>query len=171
MRIYVIGFMASGKTTYGRELARRLNFRFVDLDNQIENTTRSSIPRIFEKWGEDYFRKIEHQELLKTLDLTNTVVSTGGGTPVYFDNMNVMNKAGITLFIKLSKQSLLDRILKSNRRRPLLEDKNYDQLKDYLDEAYSTRMIFYRKARLVINPIVFEPDKLAIYLNRYKQLN
>src|SRR5687767_11302819 len=98
MKIYLIGFMGSGKTTAGIRLSRLLNFRFIDLDNYLEQKEGRSIPEIFEKDGEDHFRQLERKCLEETFEIQeNMVVSTGGGTPTKFDNISRMNAEGITV--------------------------------------------------------------------------
>jgi shikimate kinase len=96
--VYLIGFMGSGKTTVGRKLAKKLDHPFIDLDETIENRYRISIPTIFSKYDEKVFRKIEHETLKSLLHLQNHVISTGGGTPCFFNNIDLINENGISGF-------------------------------------------------------------------------
>jgi shikimate kinase len=99
--IYIIGFMGSGKTTIGRELAFRLNWSFVDLDNKIEEFAGKTIPEIFSQNGEEYFREIESNILKSQSSANKTIISTGGGTPCHDENMKLMLSTGLTVILNL----------------------------------------------------------------------
>ena len=98
MRIFIIGYKSSGKTTLGKQLAKRLNMKFIDLDHVIEEREAVSIPELYEKIGDDEFRKKEWEALLEIVKQDNLVISTGGGAPCHCDNMTLMEKFGEVLY-------------------------------------------------------------------------
>jgi shikimate kinase len=163
MLIYLIGFMGSGKTTTGKKLAAFLNYRIVDLDEYIEEKFRITIPDIFNRFDEIAFRKIERDELLETTALKNTVVSTGGGTPCFFDNMEIINKHGTSVYLKLHPKSIFSRLNESKKRRPLMENKTDLEKYDFIVSKLADREKFYVQAHHTIkaeNLILSELVKL-----------
>jgi shikimate kinase len=146
--IYLIGFMASGKTVHGKRLASFLHYNFLDLDQLIESTENKKINEIFSIYGENYFRKIEKLALHQTFLLHNTVVSLGGGTPCFFDNMEEINKHGISLYLKANTGVLTARLKKNIGQRPLLANKNEIELEKYIKDTLSEREIFYSRSAL-----------------------
>lgn len=144
MKIYLTGLPGSGKTTLGKQLAKALNLNFVDLDEEIEKVENRTIPTIFETEGEDYFRKIEQQELHKSASLENVVISTGGGAPCFFDNAEFINANGTSVFIDVSPQEIAKRVSKGPNNRPLLNGVN--SLEEEITTKRSQRLPFYSKA-------------------------
>jgi len=132
MLVYLIGFMGSGKTTVGKKLAGKLGYDFIDLDEMIEKKYRITINNIFNKFDENAFRLIEQETLTETFKLKNTVISTGGGTPCFFNNMQLINKYGISVYLKMHKQSLYDRLINSKTKRPLLTEKTPNEILNYI---------------------------------------
>ena len=128
MALFLIGFMASGKTTFGKALSKKKNLRFIDLDEYIEQSEGMSISDIFREYGEEGFRKIERKALLAVADMQSTVIACGGGTPCFFDNMEVMNDAGTTLFLKASIPVLVERLHMENAKRPLVAGKSREEI-------------------------------------------
>ena len=119
MKIFLIGFMGSGKTTLGKKLARVLGYDFVDLDKVIEEESGVSVPDYFSRHGEDAFRQLERDCLRTRLPAGPVVVATGGGAPCYFDNMDWMNEHGVTVYLMLPPGVLASR-LNGSRNRPLI---------------------------------------------------
>jgi len=111
MRIFLIGFMGSGKTTVGQKLARRLGYSFIDMDMQIEKESSMSINQIFKELGEDGFRRREHDLLLRIIRMDNVVVSTGGGVPCFDNNMELINQNGMSIYLKMTPESLVKRLV------------------------------------------------------------
>ena len=109
MIIFLLGFMGAGKTTIGRDLANSMNFKFIDLDEYIEKKENSTVFDIFNKKGEKHFRQLEHYSLKELILLNNIVIATGGGTPCFFDNISIMNKYGLTIYINVDYQTLLSK--------------------------------------------------------------
>lgn len=157
-RIFLIGFMGSGKTTIGNLLANKLNFSFIDLDHYIENRMRKKITDIFAEIGEDGFRELEHKILMEVSLLDNVVISTGGGTPCFYDNMEIMNEHGLSLYLKLSNEALTDRLHKAKAFRPLIKDKSDIELVEFIKETLTKREKYYMQASLVIENDDNNPD-------------
>ena len=124
--IFLIGFMGCGKTTLGRKLASRLGYEFMDLDHILEARAGMTIAEYFSKFGEEAFRKLESEVLKQTKYPKHAVVSTGGGLPCFFDNMDWMNTHGKTVYIKLSPKTLADRLENEKDKRPVLNDHGED---------------------------------------------
>jgi len=153
MKIFLIGLPGCGKTTLGGQLAQKLSIPFIDLDSEIEKSERMLVKEIFKHRGENTFRKIESQ-LLKKISEENQqfIMATGGGAPVFFDNMEVMNRLGQTIFLDVPAREIADRILKSNRQeRPLLAKLAPDELKDHIEFLRSQRIRFYNMASHTIS--------------------
>jgi shikimate kinase len=149
--IYIIGFMGSGKTTAGRALASRSGWEFIDLDKKIEKHTGETVPDIFFKYGEDYFRKIE-SELLTNLETSgNAVVSTGGGTPCYNENMEFMLNSGLTIYLQMTPEKLLKRLADSQRERPLIKDLKNEELQSFIEQKLAERKKYYEKSDIIID--------------------
>ena len=148
MLIFLIGFMGCCKSYVGRNLAPMLGFDYVDVDKFIEEKEGMSIKEIFEQKGEDYFRKLEQQYLQELDTDQNLVVSTGGGAPCFFDNMDVMNEKGLTIYLNRNKEKVIWRLLKGQHKRQLIAGLSEDELKVFYDERLESRKPFYEKAKL-----------------------
>jgi shikimate kinase len=148
MKIFLIGLPGSGKTTLGKQLAERLNINFIDLDTEIEKSEGESIALIFKKFGEDHFRKAESNQLQNWANSNeNFVMATGGGAPCFFDNMEVMNQAGTTIFLDVPAKEIAKRISGQSVNRPLLLNLSFEELKDKIEFLRSQRKPFYRIAK------------------------
>lgn len=145
--------MGSGKTTAGKRLAHKLGYQFVDLDELIEIKQNKSITQIFDEMGEDAFRTIERKLLHTTFSLENTVISTGGGAPCFFDNMEQMNSNGKTVYIELSPKELAARLSSAKAERPIIKDKSDDELLKFIEKALLHRRLFYSKAKYTVKGI------------------
>ena len=150
MRIYLVGYMGCGKSTIGRKLAESLGISFVDLDKYIEERYFKSIPTIFFEEGEEGFREKERISLLEVSQFENVVVGTGGGAPCFFDNMEVMNNNGITVYIAPDTEVLAARLLKSKTERPLIINKSSEELISFINVALQKRAPFYEKSMIII---------------------
>ena len=149
MKIYLIGLPGCGKSTLGRQLSQQLNIPFIDLDAEIEKSERMSVKEIFKLRGEHTFRKVEAQ-LLRRISSEDDrfVMATGGGAPVFFDNMEVMNRHGQTVFLDVPAREIASRIIKSKKEnRPLLAGLAPDELKDQIEFLRSQRINFYNQAK------------------------
>jgi shikimate kinase len=156
MRIYLVGYMGCGKSTLGLNLAKSLGLTFIDLDKFIEERNCKTVPQLFEELGEPGFRKKERQALEEVSQFNDVVIATGGGAPCFFDNMELMNATGITLFMDIDPAILAERLLKSKTDRPLIRGKNQEQLVGFITESLQKRYPFYSKARFRVT----NPDKM-----------
>ncbi|MCX6321795.1 MAG: shikimate kinase [Bacteroidia bacterium] len=152
-RIYIIGFMGSGKSTAGKKLASLLGWSFIDLDKRIEKQAGKTIPEIFSQQGEDYFRNVEAEVLKNLMSQTNIVISTGGGTPCHGDNMDYMLKTGLTLYLKLTPGQLKSRLSESTGKRPLIKDLDEESLLGFIEEKLALREKWYNRAEITVEGI------------------
>jgi shikimate kinase len=151
MRIFLIGFMGSGKSSIGKELAYKLGLFFIDLDSLIEEKTSNTVAEIFSKQGEEKFRKIEHQCLKETFKADNVVIATGGGAPCFHNNMQLINEHGISVYIKLNAGMLASRLMSDNGKRPLLKDHTTpEDFRKHISQLLETREPYYEKATFII---------------------
>ncbi len=148
-RIYLIGYMGAGKTTVGRLLAERLGFRFIDLDKYIENKYFKTISSLFAERGETEFRKLEQKALYEVSEMEKVIVATGGGAPCFFENMNLMNISGTTVYMMVAPEELSRRLLVSKTVRPIIAGKTPDELASFISRHLAERELFYKKAHIV----------------------
>lgn len=163
-RIFLIGFMGSGKTTMGSRLARLIGYEFVDMDQMIEETARMTVPGIFSEHGEKVFRKWEHDILQELCQHEKVVIATGGGAPCHGDMMSLMNKNGTSIYIKLSPSDLKERLMQSKSERPLIKGKTEQELLDFITSKLEEREKYYNRANLIIDGIKLGVDQLAEHL-------
>jgi shikimate kinase len=150
-KIFLIGYMGAGKTTIGKRLSEKLDLQFIDMDLFIENRYRKKISEIFAEKGEEGFREIEKNTLQEVAQFENVVISTGGGAPCFFDNMEVMNRSGQTIYLKVSVDELAMRLIKSKNSRPLIQSKNWEEVKKYIAENLAKRETWYNQASVIFN--------------------
>ncbi len=146
--IFLIGFMGSGKSLYGRGLAKAMDMELVDLDAWIVEETGKTINQIFEQEGEASFRELEKKYLRLITTSEAKIISVGGGTPCFFDNMDWMNEQGTTVYLKCAATLLFGRLKKSSKR-PLLLDKTPEELFAFIEEKLLERESFYAKAKVI----------------------
>lgn len=146
-RILLIGFMAAGKTTLGKALARDLGLQFVDLDHYIENRYHCTVSQLFADRGEEEFRQIERKMLHEVAEFEDVIISTGGGTPCFFDNMDYMNGQGITVFLEASVDVIYTRLTIARTQRPLVANKTADELRQYITDMLERRAPYYTQAK------------------------
>lgn len=152
-RVYIIGFMGSGKTTVGKKLAAELGWHFLDLDKQIELQTGRLIKDIFHFSGEDNFRKLEAETLFNLKTAGDIVISTGGGTPCYGTNLEYMKSTGLVIYLKMTPRQLKRRLEGSSGDRPLINHLSKSELLKYISDKLSEREDYYLKASLVVDGI------------------
>lgn len=143
--------MGSGKSTLGRKLAQHAALQFVDMDHFIEMRNCKTIPQIFAEEGEDEFRRKERKALEELSEFTDVVIATGGGAPCFFNNMELMNHTGKTIFLDIHPDILAQRLLESKTERPLIKGKTREELIQFIKKTLEKRRIFYDKAKYVIN--------------------
>jgi shikimate kinase len=151
VRIYLIGYMASGKTRMGQELSALTGYPFVDTDELFEEKYRISIYDFFERYNEDSFRKIENEILQETLNYKNAIIATGGGTPCFSDNMEFIKRNGISIYLKLDPISLVDRLSVVRKKRPLLKNKTIAELEPFIRTQLAERELFYNQADFIVD--------------------
>jgi len=149
MKIFILGYMGAGKTTAGKKLASMLGYSFCDLDQLFEKKHLKTIPVFFSKYGESDFRIKEHELLKEVLSEENLVVSTGGGTPCFYDNMNLMNERGITIYLKLHPKSLYTRLRDAKITRPLLAGIPENKQLQFIENQLKEREHFYNQANII----------------------
>jgi shikimate kinase len=156
-RIFVVGFMGSGKSTVAKKLANAMGYYFVDLDDLIERTSKKKVSEIFKDGGEAYFRKVESESLRTLNSLKQIVIATGGGTPCFKENMEWMNENGFTLWLNADWDIMMSRLSQAKKnQRPLFEQKSRSELK----ELFERRIPFYQRAKLKVASSETEKNSL-----------
>jgi shikimate kinase len=163
MKFFLIGLPGSGKTTLGKQLAEKLNLPFVDLDLEIEKLESKTVQEIFAQKKENYFREAESKLLKNFCSSKNDfVMATGGGAPCFFDNMNLMNQSGKTIFLDVSASEIAIRLQKTNlTERPLFSKLSSEQLKDKIEWLRSQRFSFYKQAKHIISSNSFSLEEIV----------
>ncbi|MEE1222204.1 MAG: shikimate kinase [Bacteroidaceae bacterium] len=173
IRVILVGYMGSGKTTVGRQLANALGVQFYDLDWYIETRFHKRVAEIFAEKGEEGFRDMERRMLHEVAEFEDVVLSCGGGTPCFFDNMDYMNSLGETLYLKASPEVLAQHLRMGRTERPLIKGKTPEELEQYIKESLAAREPFYSKAKHIVDVSLmdnFEKINITIDLVR-KELN
>lgn len=161
--IILVGYMCVGKTTIGRDLAKRLGRTFYDLDWYIEERFHTKVATIFAEKGEAHFRDLERRMLHEVAAFENVVVSCGGGTPCFFDNIDYMNEVGEVFYLKASPETILQHLAMSRGDRPLLKGKSPEELRAFVTEQLAQRESFYSKAKHVVDVNVLDSfDKISL---------
>jgi shikimate kinase len=166
MNVYLVGFMGSGKSYTGQQLATALNLPFVDLDARLETQEGRSIAQIFETDGEAYFRQLEAKILRDTVNDHSTIISCGGGAPCFHQNMDWINAHGLSIYLQASVELLAKRLKKGQAQRPLVRDLNETQLEAFIADRLSVRESFYIQAKLIVSQIGNEsllPKLIELY--------
>lgn len=158
----LIGYMCVGKTTVGREVAKRTGRMFYDLDWYIEHRFRKRIPQIFAEEGEARFRDLERRMLHELAEFEDIVVSCGGGTPCHFDNIDYMNTVANTVYLKATPETILAHLALAKGKRPLLEGKSPEELDIYVRQQLAERSPFYAKAQHTVSVDILDDfDKVG----------
>ena len=163
MRIFLVGYMGSGKTAFGKKLATFMEVKHIDIDTLIEEQEERSIREIFEEEGEDYFRKLERKKLHSCTAYNNVVISTGGGVPMYFDNMEWMNANGITVYLKTTPKALFSRLVNAKEERPIIQGKTEKSLLGFIENHLGERAPFYERAQLTVDSLNWKKLNLAAF--------
>lgn len=167
MLVFLIGYMGCGKSTAGKKLAKKLGYKFVDVDNLIEEAQGITISEIFAKQGEDAFRKIEQEMLATTFELEDAIVATGGGAPCFYDNMEAMNKHGLTIYIEMAPKALISRLKGGLEDRPILKGKTEEELVVFIEQALKNRNPFYKKSKAIVEGLSLSPESLHAAMQQY----
>ena len=170
-RIILIGYMGAGKTTIGRALAKELGLDFYDLDWYIENRRRKKIPQIFEELGEEGFRKIEHNMLHEVAEFEDVIISCGGGTPCFFDNIDYMNQQAQVVYLHCTPEVLHGHLLMGRVERPLIKGKSPEELISFIKEQLAPRAQYYTKARYTLDVTLMDNfEKIKITVEKLREL-
>lgn len=161
MRVYLIGYMAAGKSRLGRDLADYTGLAFTDLDDVFEERFRISIVDFFAKYNEDTFRKLEREILHESAELEDCIIATGGGTPCFFDNMQFIKQHGTSLYIRMNSGRLSARLKTIRRKRPLLSDLPPDDLEPFIQQQLQDREHFYLQADYILEGPDVSPETVV----------
>ena len=146
MKYFLVGFMGSGKSTIGKLLSERLNIKHFDLDDVIQAQENKSISEIFSIKGEDYFRILEKKHLKQLMIKDQFIISTGGGTPIHDNMIDMMQKNGRCIYLKCSSEILFNRLKNNKNKRPLISNLSEENLKIFIEKTLSERKMFYEKS-------------------------
>ena len=169
-RIILVGYMGSGKTTVGKALSKEMGMMFYDLDWYIESRMRKTVSELFAERGEEAFRKIEYNMLHEVAEFEDVIISCGGGTPCFFDNMDYLNQQGDVVYLKATPETLYKHLLMAKVERPLLKGKSPEELIVYITEHLKEREPFYQKARHTVDVTLLDNyDKINITVEKIKE--
>ena len=170
-RIILIGYMGSGKSTVGKALSKETGMMFYDLDWYIESRMRKTVAQIFAEKGEEGFRKIEHNMLHEVAEFENVIISCGGGTPCFFDNIDYINQQGEVVYLKATPEVLYRHLLMGKVERPLIKNKTPEELIAYITEQVAKREEFYNKARYTLDVSLMDNyEKIQLSVDQLRQL-
>lgn len=171
IRIIIIGYMGAGKTTVGKALSKELGIPFYDLDWYIESRMRKTVKQIFDEKGEEGFRKIEYNMLHEVAEFENIILSCGGGTPCFFDNMDYLNQQGETVYLKATPEVLYGHLKIGKSVRPLLLNKTPEEVQVFIKEQLVYREPFYEKAKNTLDVNLLDNfEKIQISVQKLREL-
>ncbi len=168
MKIYLVGYMGSGKSKAGKLLASAMRYKFLDTDTMIEEEKGKTVQQIFKDRGEDYFRKLEKKILRKTESLNRVVVATGGGLPCFDDNIEWMNEHGITVYLEANEGLLFHRLATSKVGRPLIENLSDVELMEQISRHLIERSPVYSLAQIKVNALSLNVKTLMQKIEKLK---
>lgn len=164
MRVFLIGFPGSGKTTVGRRLSEGFKRPFLDMDQQMEDFSGLSIPSLFSQYGEPYFRELERTVLHSLLNAPpNAIIATGGGAPCFFDNMDWMNTHGLTVWLNVPAEEIIRRLKMQRNKRPLFSNLPDQDFEPEIIKLMALREPYYRRAKVHIEEI--DPEVISLYFS------
>ena len=170
-RIILIGYMGAGKTTVGKALSKELGIPFYDLDWYIESRRRKTVPQIFAEVGEEGFRQIERNMLHEVAEFEDVIISCGGGTPCFFDNMDYMNRQGQVVYLRCEPEVLQKHLMMGKTERPLLKGKSPEELIAFIKEQLQTREQYYNKAQYKLDVSLMDNyEKIKITIERLREM-
>ena len=170
-RIIIIGYMGAGKTTVGKALSKELGIPFYDLDWYIESRMHKTVAQLFAERGEEGFRKVERNMLHEVAEFEDVVISCGGGTPCFFDNMEYLNQQGETVYLKADPEVLYGHLLMGKTVRPLLVGKSKEELLAFIREQLEKREPFYTKAKHTLDVSLMDNyEKIKVSVAKVREL-
>ncbi|MFZ4059463.1 MAG: shikimate kinase [Ferruginibacter sp.] len=162
---FLIGFMGSGKTYWGKRWAAKFNLPFYDLDEVIELSEGKSVAEIFDKKGEAYFREIEAKKLSELCtNVQKGIIACGGGTPCYANNMEEIKTHGVSIYLQAHSQRILDQVMLEQDKRPLLKKMNAAELLFFIEQKLTERSVFYHQAQFVFSVDEIDDNTFAAIL-------
>lgn len=164
-RIFLTGFMGSGKTYWGKKWSELSGLEYFDIDEIVEQQQGKTITKIFAEDGEDHFRNLETNILRSLSNKNNIIVATGGGTPCFNDNISWMNKNGTCVYLQSSSENILKRLKSEKEKRPLIKNLKDDELLFYITEKIKEREHFYNQAKIILNVDHLTQDYIPEFLN------
>ena len=167
MKFFLLGFMGAGKSHWGRICSHENQLDFFDLDHTIEKESGKTISQIFEEMGEPKFRQLEQMALHQFESRDQFILSCGGGTPCFFDNMSWMNSQGVTIYLKTSVDVLKERLRWEQIHRPLISSFNEEELDLYIRRKLDERENYYNKSTFIVQSDLVSPDTFTEIVNRY----
>jgi len=170
MKVILIGYMAVGKSSIGKSLAAKMGLQFIDLDKYIVEQCGKSIPLIFEEDGEEVFRELERSALHAMHDLENAVVATGGGTPCFYDNVEVINAMGTSVYLELPAKSIATRLAQSKKGRPLVAELSDTAILDFVENQLSERRKYYEQAQLTVSALNWKGSSYSALIEELNQV-
>lgn len=170
-RIILLGYMGAGKTTLGKALSDSLGLPFYDLDWYIESRMHKTVKAIFDTQGEEGFRRIERNMLHEVAEFENVIVSCGGGTPCFFDNMSYMNAQGHTVYLKASPEVLHEHLKMGRTVRPLLLNKTPEEVRTFISAQLKERERYYSMARYTLDVNLLDNrSKIKLTVNTLREM-
>lgn len=171
VRVIIIGYMGAGKTTLGKALSKELGIPFYDLDWYIESRMRRTVEQIFAENGEEGFRKIEYNMLHEVAEFEDVIISCGGGTPCFFDNIDYLNGQGDVCYLKATPEVLYKHLLMGKVERPLIKGKSPEELINFITEQVGKREEFYTKARYTLDVSLMDSfEKIQLSVDALREL-
>lgn len=171
IRIFLTGYMGAGKTTLGKALAAKLKIPFIDLDWYMEERLHKTVGELFTEKGEAGFRELERTMLHEVAEFEDVIISTGGGAPCFFDNMEFMNRQGQTVFLNVCPDVLFRRLRIAKQQRPILQNKKDEELKEFIVTALHNREQFYHQAQYIFDADELEDrHQIAASVQRLQEL-
>lgn len=168
-KIFLVGFMGSGKTYWGRKWSQQYKLPFFDLDEVIEIAGKKTIAEIFEKDGEDFFRKMEADALRSFSAMDDCIIACGGGTPCFAGNMQWMNDNGKTVYLSASPQYIHQRLIDEKDKRPLVKNLNRQELLFFIEGKLKERELYYRQASVILQADEMKEDFVPGFIVDYFQ--
>lgn len=170
-RIILIGYMGSGKTTVGKALSKETGMMFYDLDWYIESRMHKTVSQIFAEKGEEAFRQLEYNMLHEVAEFEDVIISCGGGTPCFFDNIDYLNGQGDVCYLKATPEVLYKHLLMGKVERPLIKGKSPEELINFITEQVGKREEFYTKARYTLDVSLMDSfEKIQLSVDALREL-
>jgi len=165
MILFLVGYAGSGKSTIARRIARRLGLRVVDTDKCVEEQVGASISDIFLYEGEEYFRRSERRVVEELTADADLIVATGGGLPTWSDNMKLLNRRGLTIYLRRSPEQILSRLSAYGReKRPMFRGKSDEELLRFMHEQLAQREAYYAASKIIVDCATLSDDELVEYI-------